>query len=78
MICKNDICCPVCRALCCVFNESDTCIKLTPGEAPGYDCPDFLRRKDESKRSFYETFIEMERRRNVSFPATILVLDDLD
>lgn len=36
MICKNDICCPVCRALCCVFNESDTCMKFTPGENPGY------------------------------------------
>ena len=76
MICKNDICCPVCRALCCVFNESDTCMKFTPGENPGYECPDFLNRKDDGKKSFYETFIEMERRRNASPPATILVLDD--
>ena len=78
MICKNDICCPVCRALCCVFNESDTCMKFTPGEAPGYDCPDFLCRKDESKRQFYETYSEMLRHGNASFLPTILVLDDLD
>ena len=41
------ICCPICRALCCIFNESDTCMKFIPGEAPGYNCPDFLCRKEE-------------------------------
>ena len=42
----NNCCCPVCRAICCIFNERDTCCKCTPSNAPGYDCPDFLREKD--------------------------------
>lgn len=43
---KYKNCCPVCRAICCVFNENDTCCKYIPSEEPGYNCPDFLRSKD--------------------------------
>ena len=43
---RNIMCCPVCRAICCIFNEKDTCCKCIPSTAPGYDCPDFLKEKE--------------------------------
>ena len=43
---RNKICCPICRAICCIFNEKDTCCKFIPSDAPGYDCPDFLKEED--------------------------------
>ena len=42
----NIMCCPVCRAICCIFNEKDTCCKLIPSNEPGYNCPDFLKEKE--------------------------------
>ena len=42
----NIMCCPVCRAICCILNEKDTCCKYVPSTAPGYDCPDFLKEKE--------------------------------
>lgn len=43
---SDKVCCPVCRAICCIFNEKDTCCKYRPSDAPGYDCPEFLKEKD--------------------------------
>ena len=43
---RNTICCPVCRAICCIFNERDTCCRCIPSNDPGCDCPDFLQEKD--------------------------------
>lgn len=59
MICNDKLCCPVCRALCCVFNESDTCMKFIPSEAPGYNCPDFLYRKEEKMDDLPIIFVEV-------------------
>ena len=42
-------CCPVCRAICCVFNENDTCCKYIPSKEPGYSCPDFICSKEDDR-----------------------------
>ena len=41
---------PVCRAMCCVYNERDACMKCEAGKNPGYDCPDFLMTKKDARR----------------------------
>ena len=70
------MCCPTCRALCCVFNESDTCCKYIPSKHPGYDCPDFLCRKDESRKRFYDDYLQLLKRRNSGLPVIVLELAD--
>ena len=53
----NIMCCPVCRAICCIFNEKDTCCKHIPSNKPGYNCPDFLREK-ETEDDIQIVFVE--------------------
>lgn len=72
-MCNDKRCCPVCRALCCIFNEKDTCRKSIPSMAPGYECPDFMQsrskaggfpvtgrkiKRDENRKRFYETLLQ--------------------
>ena len=39
---------PLCRAMCCVYNEHDACMKCEAGKNPGYRCPDFLMNKEDA------------------------------